>query len=152
MIVSISEAARLSGKSRQTLYDMRDKGILSMSTDAVSGRSGIDMAELCRVFPRIKPDSFGQHTVSQNRQHLTTDSGQSGQAVLDAMQAHIQTLQKLLDEKDARIALLEDLRDRRPSADPVVRTESPSESAPGHQPRKRGLFDRLIDGIEAAIK
>lgn len=150
MIVSISEAARLSGKSRQTLYDMRDRGILSMSTDTVSGRSGIDMSELCRVFPRIKPDSFGQPSVSQNRQSLTTDSGQAGQAVLDAMQAHIRTLEKLLDEKDARIALLEDMREKNTPQEPITRTATVNVQ---EQPqKKRGLFDRLIDGLEAAIK
>ena len=150
MIVSISEAARLSGKSRQTLYDMRDKGILSMSTDDVSGRPGVDMAELCRVFPRIKPDSFGQPSVSSNRHDLTTDSGQVGQVVFEAMQAHIQTLQKLIDEKDARIALLEDLREQRPAPEPMSRPELLTEKAP--QKQKRGLLDRFLDGIEAAIK
>lgn len=49
MNVSISDAARLAGVSRQTLYDRINSGTLSRTAE------GIDVAELTRVYPDLKP-------------------------------------------------------------------------------------------------
>ena len=49
MYVSISDAARLADVSRQTLYDRINAGTLSRTAD------GIDVAELARVYPGLKP-------------------------------------------------------------------------------------------------
>ena len=49
MKVSISDAARLAGVSRQTLYDRINSGTLSRTPE------GIDVAELARVYPELKP-------------------------------------------------------------------------------------------------
>ncbi len=47
-VVSISEASRLVGKTRQTLYNDRDSGKLSWTT-LETGKPGIDTSELQRV-------------------------------------------------------------------------------------------------------
>jgi len=149
MIISISEAARLAGRSRQTLYAMRDRGELSFTTADVSGTVGLDMAELCRVFPHIKPDNIGQHTVVNNEQQLTTASDS---LVVRALQAQIDALERLLNEKDQRIMLLEDLREK---AKPIESEKLKSEDAPKGESvpsKKRGVFDRVVAGIQAAIK
>jgi len=49
MYVSISDAARLADVSRQTLYDRINAGTLSRTAE------GIDVAELARVYPGLKP-------------------------------------------------------------------------------------------------
>jgi hypothetical protein len=48
-IVSISEAARLTGKSTKTLYRMVSQGRLSVSQDE-NGAKTVDISELVRVF------------------------------------------------------------------------------------------------------
>jgi predicted site-specific integrase-resolvase len=48
-IVSISEAARLTGKSTKTLYRMVSQGRLSVSLDE-NGTKNVDTSELARVF------------------------------------------------------------------------------------------------------
>lgn len=147
MIVSVSQAARLSGKSRQSLYDMRDSGKLSFTTDPDNSRVGLDMAELCRVFPRIKLDSSLQQSVASTGHNLTTTQDS---LVVSALQAQIDALERLISEKDARISLLEDLRSRSPAVPSQPATTPPITSEPSR--RRRGFFDRLADGLTEALK
>jgi len=60
-IVSISEAARLTGKSRRTLHRHIDAGHISRS-HTQSGEKGIDISELIRVYGELKtqPVTSGQ--------------------------------------------------------------------------------------------
>ena len=48
--LSITDAARMVGKPRKSLYRLMDSGKLSFSKDA-TGKRVIDESELCRVFP-----------------------------------------------------------------------------------------------------
>lgn len=139
MIISISEAARLAGRSRQTLYAMRDRGQLSFTTDNLSGTVGIDMAELCRVFAHIKPDNVGQQAVVNSRQSLTTTNDS---AALQALQRQIDLLERIIEEKDARLALLEHRPVEQQQPKPPIQSSA----------KKRSLFDRLADGLNAALK
>jgi hypothetical protein len=50
MFLSISDAAKKAGIARSTLYKMRDSGKISLSKDS-DGVLGIELSELCRVFP-----------------------------------------------------------------------------------------------------
>lgn len=58
-VVSISEASRLVGKTRQTLYNDRDSGKLSWTT-LETGKPGIDTSELQRVYGQLKLGPVGQ--------------------------------------------------------------------------------------------
>ena len=58
-VVSISEASRLVGKTRQTLYNDRDSGKLSW-TVLETGKPGIDTSELHRVYGQLKINPVGQ--------------------------------------------------------------------------------------------
>jgi hypothetical protein len=59
--VSISEAARLAGKSRKTIQRYVADGRISMSQH-VAGERGIDIAELVRVFGTLsQPDPALSH-------------------------------------------------------------------------------------------
>ena len=58
--VSISEAARLIGISRGSLYkSYLNKGAISVSSDS-SGKKSIDTSELLRVFGELKGNSYEQ--------------------------------------------------------------------------------------------
>ena len=58
--VSISEAARLAGISRGSLYKSYiKKGVISVSADA-AGKKSIDTSELLRVFGELKGNSSEQ--------------------------------------------------------------------------------------------
>lgn len=58
-VVSISEASRLVGRTRQTLYNDRDNGKLSWTT-LETGKPGIDTSELQRVYGQLKINPVGQ--------------------------------------------------------------------------------------------
>lgn len=55
-VVSISEAARLTGKSTKTLYRMASQGRLSVSLDE-NGAKTVDISELVRVFGELRQPS-----------------------------------------------------------------------------------------------
>ena len=63
--VSISEAARLAGISRGSLYKSYiNKGVISVSTDS-AGKKFIDTSELLRVFGELKGNRSEQFTSEQ---------------------------------------------------------------------------------------
>ncbi|MBI6547628.1 DNA-binding protein [Xenorhabdus lircayensis] len=53
-LVSISEAARLTGKARSTLHKYIKQGKMSTTTDPNTGSKSIDISELIRVFGALK--------------------------------------------------------------------------------------------------
>jgi len=82
-IVSISRAAKLVRKGRQTLYNHNDKGKLSFTT-TVDGKPGVDTAELVRVYGKLYMPADDLETVIQDSQdssrqsNLDKTSNQSG--------------------------------------------------------------------------
>lgn len=139
----------MSGRSRQTLYDMRDAGKLSFTTAPDNGRVGVDMAELCRVFPRVKPDTAGHLNVRQSGHHQTDTSDTA------ALQAQVAILERLVEAKDALIAqqgemlkLLTFKRDETPA--PEALFVSNEKSLIKKKPRT--LIERLAAGIQSALE
>lgn len=70
-IVSISEAARLTGKSRRTLHRHIDAGRISRS-HTPSGEQGIEISELIRVYGELKTQPV---TSRQNEPRLQRATG-----------------------------------------------------------------------------
>jgi hypothetical protein len=73
-VVSISEASRLVGKTRQTLYNDRDSGKLSWTT-LETGKPGIDTSELQRVYGQLKLNPVGQAVRNVNFDSETDSVG-----------------------------------------------------------------------------
>jgi hypothetical protein len=97
-VVSISEASRLVGKTRQTLYNDRDSGKLSW-TSFETGKPGIDTSELQRVYGPLK-----MHPIGQAVRNVKLDGGDAGTAADAASQAVLETE---LRGAQQRIELLE---------------------------------------------
>lgn len=77
-IVSISRAAKLVRKGRQTLYNHNDKGKLSF-TQTPDGKPGIDTAELIRVYGKLYMPADELETVYQDSQDTAGQAGQDNQ-------------------------------------------------------------------------
>jgi len=75
-IVSISYAAKLVRKGRQTLYNHNDKGKLSF-TQTEDGKPGIDTSELERVYGKLYMPADKVETVRQDSSESTDRSGQA---------------------------------------------------------------------------
>ena len=94
--VSISEAARLAGISRGSLYkSYLSKGVISVSKDSL-GKKSIDTSELLRVFGELKGNSSEQHSGTQK----STDE-QSLEQVETAKDIEIKMLREQISELKA---------------------------------------------------
>lgn len=101
-IVSISEAARLTGKSRKTIQRYVADGRISLSQHD-AGRSGIDTSELIRVFGELShPAPAPSHaTVSQpDAPPVPPDVA----VLLATLQAENASLKAQIEAKDANLA------------------------------------------------
>lgn len=101
-VVSISEAARLTGKSRKTIQRYVADGRISMSQH-VAGKNGIDTAELIRVFGELSQSAPALS-------HATESQPDAGfvapdvAATLAQLQAENALLKAQIEAKDANLA------------------------------------------------
>lgn len=102
--VSISEAARLAGKSRTTLHRLIKTGELSVSTGDRNAKM-IDISELCRVFPAVRL-STGEHQNEQVSEQRVTGAEQDNarlkqevehlKTLVSSQQSHIESLKQAM--------------------------------------------------------
>ena len=111
--VSISEAARLTGKNRRTLHRHIEAGRLSVSHDA-SGAPQIEIVELLRVYgplkhaPKSQDVSVGEVEVeSQQATPEAPAMPQANNLELVTLRAEVDKLQALLEAKERHIQSLD---------------------------------------------
>lgn len=113
-LVSISEAARLTGKARSTLHKYIKQGKLSTTTDQNTGNKSIETSELIRVFGKIsnfsttESDSVIPVSKLQQETPSTTQSLQIKLQLLEQENAHLKAEKELLSKNldDIRQAML----------------------------------------------
>lgn len=113
-LVSISEAARLTGKARSTLHKYIKQGKLSTTTDQNTGNKSIETSELIRVFGKISnpsttdSDSLTHVSKLQQETPSPTQSLQIKLQLLEQENAHLKAEKELLSKNldDIRQAML----------------------------------------------
>ena len=95
MILSISEAARRAGVARSTLYEMKLRGDISF-TQSASGKQGIELSELSRVFPHVVSPMPTEPTQDDN------NSKPSAESAIRALQEKVERLEQALSEEKTR--------------------------------------------------
>ena len=96
--VSISEASRLTNKTRKTIYKYIQDGLLTVSMDT-QGKKVIDISELIRVFGEIEMPKYTEVNnteISNNTHQVTLESIQ----LIAEKDVEIARLQSLLSGKD----------------------------------------------------
>jgi hypothetical protein len=127
-LVGLSEAARLTGKNRTTIFRAMKSGRLSFTMNG-AGERQIDIAELERVFPAtsaVQPESNNAHTevlrvqleAERRANALLERANDDLRQRLDASEEERRTVHAQL------AALLTDKREA-PAADPSLRISSP---------------------------
>jgi len=103
-VVPISEAARIAGVGRSTLYRHLKKGTLS-AVKHRDGSRGIDLAELARVYPQMS------HETSQKRprgvsvgQNDTGNQSPQVAALVATMQAEVKHLRERVEFLERELA------------------------------------------------
>jgi len=113
-LVSISEAARLTGKARSTLHKYIKQGKLSTTTDQITSNKSLDTSELIRVFGKISTlkttdsDSVTSESKLQHATHNETQSLQIKLQLLEQENTHLKAQKELLSKNldDIRQAML----------------------------------------------
>ena len=97
-LVSVTEAARLTGKNRATIHRYIKQGKLSQSIDA-TGSKKVETSELLRVFGTISasPETTLQCDAIQH------DATVENELPVAAMQQKIAMLEQLLESKNKEI-------------------------------------------------
>lgn len=106
-LVSISEAARLTGKSRRTIQRYVATGKLSMSQSDATGKS-IDTSELIRVFGTIKQVDVTASATDEDVTMSQSDTLNNDKKELEnqLLQQQVELLKQRLEDKDAHIESL----------------------------------------------
>lgn len=96
-IVSISKAAKITGKARSTIQTYIKAGKLSKTTDN-TGKDGLDTSELIRVFGELSTTGIN-NTNSQQ----TTLQGNINNIEINQLKIENERLKILLSEKEERL-------------------------------------------------
>ena len=99
--VSISEAARLTGKSRTTLHRLIKAGELS-TCSGVRNAKMVDISELIRVFGDISKPVQGQPFEQVAEQRVTVPPAPSEQMISNLKQ-EVEHLRKLVSAQESHI-------------------------------------------------
>lgn len=110
-LVSITEAAKLVGKSKRTIYNDLRKGKLSASQDCTDGKT-VDTSELIRVYGELIAQLHSAKPVQSSldcTQNFTHETALKI-ALLEAENAH---LKERLADKEKMILLLENKTEKK---------------------------------------
>ncbi|HDR2700778.1 TPA: helix-turn-helix domain-containing protein [Enterobacter asburiae] len=99
--ISISEAARLTGKSRTTLHRLIKTGELSTCHGARNARM-VDVSELIRVFGPLEHRPSEQVT-AQGSEHSGTGVSAQNEQVIAQLRQEVEHLKTLVSAKDSHI-------------------------------------------------
>lgn len=99
--VSISEAARLTGRSRKTLHTYISNGKLTKVT-GIDGRPKVDTSELMRVFGELIATQETVKSQCNFSQQVTPETVTLHTSELDVLKKEVSLLRELLAEKDKR--------------------------------------------------
>ena len=151
--VSLSEAARLTGKSRVTIHRHIEKGKLTKEIDG-TGNPVVDIAELERVYGTLKHPDLSQDVAEQQpetvngnsliqvelemlREQIVTleaerarERGQQDETIQDLRRERDRLL-KLVEDQTATVKLLTDQRAKEQEAPAVTIDPAPQKPAGG---------------------
>lgn len=128
-LVSVTEAARLTGKNRATIHRYIKQGKLSQSIDA-TGSKKVEISELLRVFGTISasPATTLQCDAMQH------DATVENELPVAALQQKIAMLEQLLESKDKEIQRQDDHIDSLKQAMLLIESKLPTTPEPVTQP------------------
>lgn len=99
--ISISEAARLTGKSRTTLHRLIKTGELSTCHGARNARM-VDVSELIRVFGPLEHRA-SEHVNVQVAEHSDTGVSAQNEQTIAQLRQEVEHLKTLVSAKDSHI-------------------------------------------------
>lgn len=141
-LVSISEAARLTGKSRKTIHTYVTSGKVTKVTDT-QGRPKIDTSELIRVFGDIQVTDSKQKSQCNFSQHVTPETVTPTVTEIhqiEILKKEVEMLRELLAEKDKRN---DDLK----HALLLIESKLPKTSEPAPEPQPEPVTPAVTETV-----
>lgn len=139
-VVTIAEAARLSGRSRASLYRAFKAGELS-KTSFPDGSAGVDVSELMRAFGPLQgvPETTGR----------VLDGSEAPGPATDVLEERIRGLESTLKANEA---LIDELRQRIADKDELAEELRgqvrlllmPPDRPTAEAPARRGILSRIL--------
>jgi len=140
-IVTLAEAAKLAGVSRQTIYRKAASGELS-TVRQVDGTKGVDTSELERVFGPLRTSETVSGDNESDTVRITRTTPETG-----VIQAQLDAAHQVIKAQEARIADLQADKERLWSQ--VESQRLLLEHKPQEQPQQGSRFVEVI--VAAAI-
>lgn len=140
-LVSISEAARLTGKARSTLHKYIKQGKLSTTTDSDNSKK-IEISELLRVFGPLKgvvSDTVTTAAKQQKATHVNTDELHARIQLLEQENSHLKDTNSLLEKN------LDDVR----QAMYLIESKLPKNSEPIPEPQPEPVTPTVTETVTA---
>lgn len=128
-LVSVTEAARLTGKNRATIHRYIKQGKLSQVTDE-TGTKKVDTSELLRVFGSLS----ATHATLPHSDTIQHDATQEMAHPVAVLQQKIILLEQLLESKDKEIRRQDDHIDSLKQAMLLIESKLPATPEPATQP------------------
>ena len=136
-LVSISEAARLTGKSRTTVQSYIKQGKLTKCTDN-NGASKLDTSELLRVFGSFTGQAVNNEQLGIAVQHLAGNTVQVHDQILQhenySLKAELELVKAVLREKEALLAEKDKRNDDLKHALLLIESKLPTAPVPAKKP------------------
>lgn len=135
-ILTITEAARLFGKSRTTLYKYNKSGLLSFVSGS-DGKPAVDMSEMLRVFGSVHREDV--HNI-QNEQYNTPDMDNENILLAEkvaALQEVVRRQDELLRKADDRERWLQERLERSQQQIQALIHQPPEQPSPSTDKRKK---------------
>jgi hypothetical protein len=142
MLHTIQEAVELTGKSRRTIYNHCDSGLISYSLGP-DGRRYFDTSELMRVYGALHIPA--QLQASQDAQVCTPTSAHSASMLTEETALRlVSAMERLIKIEEQKLILIEHQSE---NPEPTPRQEAlfPKESAPQGAARS---FADLLAGLD----
>lgn len=138
-MLTISEAARLSGKSRQTIHKYIRNGKISVKVDG-SGKKKIAPAELERVFGVLETVSGSQSKADEKLQTVTQAAAlEKYEQMLETQRQMLETQKDMIHQQNHTI---ESLIEQLAAYSNLLEHQVP-------KAKRKGLLGRINDGVEA---
>lgn len=139
-LVSITEAARLTGKSRRTIQRYVATGKLSLSQGDTTEKS-IDTSELIRVFGNSLKTNTGDDTPKNvTMSHSVTTKNDTTDIEKELLKQELALLKERLKDKDAHIDSLQ-------KAMLLIELKLPKETEPAPEPQPEATTPAVTETV-----
>ena len=145
--LNLSQAARVTGKSRMTLYRHIESGKLSAEKDATDNTC-IDLSELQRVYGALDMSQLDKTSSQLSQNYVQLQSATPSIDTEDVLKTQLLHMEELLDiERERRYAIEKQLSDSKVNESKLIEIIEKQNLALTAPQEPRGFFQRIFSRV-----